>query len=117
MADEQIVEKIEGQSTEKFLTTPLILIFLTIFIDLIGFGMVIPILPFYSQNEPFMASPFEIGLLMASFSWMQVSFTPVFSQLSDRFGRKPLLIVSLFGSAAGYTVVGFANTPALVFLG
>src|SRR2546422_6370828 len=117
MAEEDVAAKIEGQGTEKFLTTPLILIFLTIFIDLIGFGMVIPILPFYSQTAPFLASPFEIGLLTSIFSWMQVFFTPVFGQLSDRFGRKPLLVVSLFGSAVGYLVVGLANTLALVFLG
>ena len=117
MADEPLAEKIEGQGTEKFLTPPLILIFITIFIDLIGFGMVIPILPFYSQVEPFMASPFEIGLLTSIFSWMQVFFTPVFGASSDRFGRKPLLFVSLVGSAVGYLVVGLAGSLMMVFIG
>ena len=114
---EPIAEKIEGQATEKFLTPPLILIFITIFIDLIGFGMVIPILPFYSKVEPFMASPFEIGLLVSIFSWMQVFFTPVFGALSDRFGRKPLLVLSLVGSAFGYLVVGLAGSLLMVFAG
>jgi len=114
---EPTAEKIEGQTTDKFLTPPLILIFVTIFIDLIGFGMVIPILPFYSQVEPFMATPFEIGLLVSIFSWMQVFFTPVFGALSDRFGRKPLIFISLVGSAAGYLVVGLAGSLMMVFIG
>src|SRR5947207_481597 len=114
MAKERLAETIEGPGTKKFFTTPLILIFTTIFIDLIGFGIVIPILPLYSQTEPFTASPFEIGLLMAVFSWMQVFFTPVFGHLSDRFGRKPMLFISLVGSAVGYMFIGFAGTLTLV---
>src|SRR5687767_1868073 len=102
---------------DKFFSGPLVLIFVTIFIDLIGFGMVIPILPFYSQTEPFMASPFVIGLLVASYSWMQFFFTPVLGVLSDKYGRRPVLFVSLLGSALGYFVIGFANTLLLVFVG
>ena len=52
-------------SDEKFFTKPLIIIFITVFIDLVGFGMVIPILPFFAETEPFNATPFEIGLLLA----------------------------------------------------
>jgi MFS transporter, DHA1 family, tetracycline resistance protein len=107
----------ETQATDKFFSGPLILIFVTIFIDLIGFGMVIPILPFYSQTEPFMASPFTIGLLVAIYSWMQFFFTPVLGALSDKYGRRPVLFISLLGSALGYFVIGFANTLAMVFLG
>ena len=117
MSEEQLAEKTEGASKEKFFTTPLLLIFITIFIDLVGFGIVIPILPLYSETEPFHASPFEIGMLMGIFSWMQVFFTPVFGQLSDRFGRKPMLFISLVGSAIGYLFIGFANTLLLVFVG
>lgn len=109
----------ENQKTgkDKFFTVPLILIFTTIFIDLIGFGMVIPILPFYSQTEPFLASPFVIGLLVAIYSWMQFFFTPVLGMLSDKYGRRPVLFVSLLGSALGYFVIGFANSLLLVFVG
>jgi DHA1 family tetracycline resistance protein-like MFS transporter len=107
----------ETQAKDKFFTGPLLLIFVTIFIDLIGFGMVIPILPFYSQTEPFLASPFTIGLLVAIYSWMQFFFTPVLGYLSDKYGRRPVLFVSLLGSALGYFVIGFANTLALVFVG
>ena len=114
-------EKVEsGEVTanaDKFLTLPLVLIFVTIFVDLIGFGMVIPILPFYSQTEPFLATPFQIGLLVGIYSWMQFFFSPVIGQLSDKYGRRPVLFVALLGSALGYFIVGFANTLLLVFVG
>ena len=102
---------------EKFFTTPLIIIFTTVFIDLIGFGMVIPILPYYANTSPFNATPREIGFLVASYSLMQFFFSPVLGRLSDRYGRRPILFFSLIGSAAGYFVIGFANTLLLVFLG
>jgi DHA1 family tetracycline resistance protein-like MFS transporter len=102
---------------EKFFTGPLVLIFITIFIDLIGFGIVIPILPLYAQSELFQASPFWIGQLTAIFSWMQFFFTPVIGQLSDRYGRRPILFWSLIGSGLGYLVVGAGTTFAVIFLG
>jgi DHA1 family tetracycline resistance protein-like MFS transporter len=108
-------EKVEG--AEKFLTTPLLLIFLIVFVDLIGFGMVIPVLPIYAQHEPFMASPFEIGWIVSIYSWMQFIFSPILGRLSDKYGRRPILVISMFGSAVGYLVLGLGNTLALVFLG
>ena len=104
-------------STDKFFTPPLILIFLIVFIDLIGFGMVIPILPIYAQNAPFLASPWEIGWLVSIYSWMQFVFSPLLGKLSDKYGRRPILFISLLGSAAGYVVLGLANTLLLVFVG
>ena len=62
---------------ERFFTGPLALVFATILIDLIGFGIVIPILPLYAQSELFQASPFWIGQLTSIFSWMQFFFTPI----------------------------------------
>ena len=106
-----------GGDGERFFTAPLIIIFFTVFIDLVGFGMVIPILPFYAETPPFSASPFEIGLLISIYSWMQFVFSPILGRLSDRFGRRPLLFISLLGSVAGYLVIGFAHTLPLVFLG
>jgi len=104
-------------TNEKFFTGPLIIIFVTVFIDLIGFGMVIPILPFYASSERFQATPFEIGLLFSIYSWMQFFFSPILGRLSDMYGRRPILFISLLGSAIGYFVIGAAGTLALVFLG
>lgn len=107
-----------GEATkEKFFTTPLLIIFATVFIDLIGFGMVIPILPYYAHTEPFFATPLDIGFLFASYSLMQFFFSPLLGRLSDRFGRRPILFFSLLGSAVGYLVIGLSNTLFLVFLG
>lgn len=100
---------------DKFLTRPLAIIFITIFIDLIGFGMVIPILPFYA--ETFNATPFEIGMLFSIYSWMQFFFAPILGRLSDKYGRRPVLFISLLGSAIGYLVIGIAGTLPVVFLG
>ncbi|MDQ3064371.1 MAG: MFS transporter, partial [Acidobacteriota bacterium] len=110
-------ENISEKEDEKFYTTPLIIIFVTVFIDLIGFGMVIPILPFYAETAPFNATPFEIGILFSIYSWMQFFFSPILGRLSDRYGRRPILFISLLGSAIGYFVIGFANTLLLVFVG
>src|SRR5436190_4793392 len=112
-SDENSLNAVE----EKFFTTPLIIIFVTVFIDLIGFGMVIPILPYYANNAPFNATPRDIGFLVASYSLMQFFFSPVLGRLSDRYGRRPILFFSLLGSAVGYFVIGCANTLFLVFLG
>jgi DHA1 family tetracycline resistance protein-like MFS transporter len=107
----------EQAAPEKFFTTPLLIISVTVFIDLIGFGMVIPILPFYAETPPFNATPFEIGMLFAIYSWVQFFFTPILGRLSDIYGRRPILFISLLGSALGYFVIGIAGTLPLVFLG
>ena len=107
----------QTKPTEKFFTKPIAIIFLTIFIDLIGFGIVIPALPFYAEGDAFGATPFEIGMLFASYSAMQFIFAPILGGLSDRYGRRPVLFISLLGSAVGYLVIGFATTLAMVFLG
>lgn len=117
MAEPPSAENAGQKPDEKFFTTPLIIIFVTVFIDLIGFGMVIPILPFYAETYPFNATPFEIGILFSIYSWMQFFFAPVLGRLSDRYGRRPILFISLLGSAVGYFVIGFAGTLSLVFLG
>lgn len=117
MSQQETVGKIEETGTEKFFTGPMSIIFVTVFIDLIGFGMVIPILPFYASTEPFMATPVEIGFLVSIYSWMQFFFSPILGRLSDRYGRRPVLFVSLLGSALGYFVIGLAGTLFFVFLG
>src|SRR5436853_241759 len=67
--------------------SPLLVIFITVFIDLVGFGIVIPVLPFYVEGTKFNASPRMVGLLFASYSVMQLIFTPVLGRLSDRRAR------------------------------
>ncbi len=97
-----------------------LVVFLTVFIDLIGFGLVLPLLPIYSQE--FGASGFMIGAIMASFSAMQFIFAPAWGRLSDRIGRRPVLLVSTAGAAVSYAIFaigsGFAGRTALwVILG
>ena len=89
---------------------PLIVIFVIVFIDLTGFGMIIPVLPYYALHEPFLANPFEIGLITSIYSWMQFIFPPLLGNLSDKYGRRPILIVSMLGSAVGFVIIGLAAT-------
>ena len=86
----------------------LLLVFVTVFIDLLGFGIVLPLLPRYGRH--FDASGVQIGLLMASFSAMQFIFAPLWGRLSDRIGRRPVLIVGLLGSTVSYAMFGLATT-------
>jgi multidrug resistance protein len=89
------------------------IVFLIVFIDLVGFGIVIPILPLYV--EEYGPSPVVFGLLMASFSIMQFLFAPILGRLSDRVGRRPVLLVSLVGSAIGYVLFGIAGSLGMLF--
>lgn len=88
----------------------LLVIFLTVFIDLVGFGIVLPLLPIYSDT--FGASGLMVGVIMASFSAMQFLFAPVWGRLSDRIGRRPVLLVSTAGAAVSYAVFGYGSTLA-----
>jgi len=97
--------------------SPLLVIFITVFIDLIGFGIVIPVLPFYAEGTKFGATPSQVGLLFASYSVMQLVFAPVLGRLSDRYGRRPVLLASLLGTALGFLILGFATTVWMLFLG
>jgi MFS family permease len=89
----------------------LLVIFLTVFIDLIGFGIVLPLLPRYS--EKFGAGGFLIGLIIASFSVMQFLLAPGWGRLSDRVGRRPVLLLSNLGSVISYAMFGLAAWPGL----
>jgi DHA1 family tetracycline resistance protein-like MFS transporter len=97
--------------------SPLIVIFTTVFIDLVGFGIVIPVLPFYAEGSIFNATPRTVGLLFASYSIMQLIFSPILGGLSDRFGRRPVLFISIIGTGIGFLILGLANTLALLFVG
>jgi DHA1 family tetracycline resistance protein-like MFS transporter len=97
--------------------SPLVVIFTTVFIDLVGFGIVIPVLPFYAEGTRFNATPREVGLLFASYSVMQLVFSPILGRLSDKYGRRPVLLISIIGTGIGFLILGFANTLWLLFAG
>ena len=86
----------------------LLVIFLTVFIDLLGFGIVLPLLPLYADIFGTDPSGFVIGMLMASFSIMQFIFAPIWGSVSDRIGRRPVIIIGLTGSVVFYILFGFA---------
>ncbi|MEI6690303.1 MAG: MFS transporter [bacterium] len=89
-------------------------IFLVVLIDLLGFGIILPLLPYIA--EQYSASPLQIGLLAASYSFFQFIAGPILGRLSDRYGRKKLLVISQFGSVLGYIMLGLANSLPLLFL-
>jgi DHA1 family tetracycline resistance protein-like MFS transporter len=97
--------------------SPLIVILTTVFIDLVGFGIVIPVLPFYAEGTTFNATPRMVGLLFASYSIMQLIFSPILGSLSDRYGRRPVLLISIIGTGIGFLVLGFAKTLLMLFVG
>lgn len=90
------------------------LVLVTVFVDLVGFGIILPLLPFYATSMG--ASPLDVGLIMASYSLMQLLFSPVWGSLSDRYGRRPLLILGLFGSAISYVIFGLAPTIGVLLV-
>jgi MFS transporter, DHA1 family, tetracycline resistance protein len=94
--------------------SPLASILSIVFIDLIGFGMIIPILPLYALR--FQATEWQIGILLASYSFMQFLASPVLGWFSDRYGRKPVLLCSLIGSATGYILMANAASLPMLFL-
>ena len=93
--------------------SPLSVLFLTVFIDLVGFGIIIPVLPLYAER--FHATPMAIGWLTGIYSGMQIIFTPILGKLSDRFGRRPVLMVSIAGTAFGFVLMGMATALPLLF--
>jgi len=95
--------------------SPLAILFLTVFIDLMGFGIVLPMLPYYAES--YGASPFVVGLLSMSYSLMQFVFTPIWGRLSDRYGRRPLILLSLAGSCTGFLIFGLARSLEMLFAG
>lgn len=93
--------------------SPLVVLFLTVFIDLMGFGIVIPLLPFYAERLN--ATPFTAGMLIAVYSLMQLVFAPVWGRISDRVGRRPVLLVSLASSAVSYFLLAAAGSLSTLF--
>jgi DHA1 family tetracycline resistance protein-like MFS transporter len=98
--------------------TTLGLIFLTLFIDMIGFGIVIPVLPLYAENPArFGATEGQLAWIVGIYSLLQFIFSPIIGKISDRVGRKPVLAVSILGTAIGFAVLGAATTVTMLLVG
>jgi DHA1 family tetracycline resistance protein-like MFS transporter len=93
---------------------PLILILVFVFIDVLGFSLILPLLPYYAAD--FKASSFAVGLLLSANALTQMIGAPLLGRLSDRYGRKPLLLLSIGGTVVSFLVLGFANSLAVLFL-
>ena len=90
------------------------IVFVTILLDLIGFGMILPLLPYYAQELH--ATPSRIGLLFSCYSLAQLLFAPLLGRLSDRVGRRPVLLISICGNAAAHLLFAFAGSFAMLVL-
>jgi MFS family permease len=95
-------------------SSPLLPIFLIVAVDILGYTIILPLLPFYAEHLG--ASPTAVGFLVSTYAVCQLIAGPVLGQLSDHFGRKPLLIVSQIGTLAGFIILASANALWLVFL-
>jgi MFS transporter, DHA1 family, tetracycline resistance protein len=89
-------------------------VILVVFIDLLGFSLILPLLPYYAAT--FGATPFVTGLLVASYAAAQLVGAPILGRLSDRFGRRPVLLASVFGTAVGFLLLGFAASLWVLFI-
>jgi MFS transporter, DHA1 family, tetracycline resistance protein len=103
-----------SRSTADSVRRPLVLILFTIFLDVLGLGLIIPVAPFYARA--FGAEALQVGLLFTAFAVMQFLTTPILGALSDRFGRRPVLVFSLLGETGGYVLLAVANSLPLLFL-
>ena len=91
----------------------LIPLFLIVFVDMFGFGLILPLMPYIAESYGLNA--FFIGLLLAVYPIGQVFGTPILGRLSDRYGRKPILFISVLGTFLSFIVLGLTNTIILIF--
>jgi len=103
----------EANLTKRF-ASPLLPIFLIVAVDILGFTIILPLLPFYSERLG--ASPTVIGALVSTYAVFQLIAGPILGQLSDRVGRRPILLVSQIGTFAGFLVLAFSTHIWLLFL-
>lgn len=90
------------------------IILLIMITEILGFSLILPFLPLYAQELG--ANPLVVGLIFTSFSFFQMLSAPILGRLSDRYGRRPMLLISQFSTFVGFLILGFANTLALIFL-
>lgn len=107
---------VERNASKSALTV----LFLVTMIDMIGFGIIIPFLTYLvidlAQKDGIVEVGLWVGLLMTSYSAAQFLFSPFWGSLSDRIGRRPVLMIGLVGNTVFYTMFGFANTLMMAFL-
>ncbi|WP_394232871.1 MFS transporter [Niallia oryzisoli] len=89
------------------------ILFAVMFLVMVGFGIIIPVLPFYAENIG--ASPLELGWLMAVYSLMQLLFAPVWGRVSDRIGRKPVIMIGILGLALSFFLMGLSSALWMLF--
>jgi multidrug resistance protein len=99
---------------ESFFLTPMGILFTTVVIDLVGFGIVIPILPLWAEDLG--AGELEIGLLATAYAAMQFLFAPVWGRLSDRYGRRPIILLTLAGAAVSSFLIGIAGSMLFLWI-
>jgi DHA1 family tetracycline resistance protein-like MFS transporter len=104
----------EGDAKPRSSFSLTFVLVMTLFVDAIGFGLIIPLLPFYTQTMD--AGSTALGVLVASFAVMQFFFSPVLGRISDSAGRKPVLIISILVSTVSYVIFGFADSFLLLLL-
>ena len=105
---------LEKHGQARFRLSPVFVVVMTLFIDATGFGMIIPLLPFYT--ETFQAGSAALGVLIASFPLMQFIFSPILGRISDNVGRKPVLVISILTSAASFILFAVANSFFILLL-
>lgn len=87
---------------------------LIVLIDMLGFALIVPLLTFFADT--FGATPFQTGLLVATYAAMQMIAAPILGRISDRFGRRPVFLISIFGTFVGFIILGFSNSLWMLFL-
>ncbi|WP_313430932.1 MFS transporter, partial [Siminovitchia terrae] len=90
------------------------ILFAVMFFVMVGFGIIIPVLPFYAEEMG--ASPAELGLLMAVYSLMQLLFAPMWGRVSDRIGRKPVMMIGIFGLAISFFMMALSSSLWMLFV-
>ena len=106
--------QITEPASQRRLASPLLPIFLIVVVDVLGFTIILPLLPFYSERLG--ASPAVVGALVSTYAICQLISGPILGQISDRLGRKPILLISQAGTLAGFLLLAFARSMPMLFL-
>ena len=105
---------LDSLAANHFMKRSLLFIFITVFVDMLGYSMILPLLPFFVQAQG--GDAVLAGGLQSLYAFLQLFSGPVLGSFSDRYGRKPILVICLFGTAIAYTMFGFANSILILLL-